>query len=169
MPSTNHSLRFAIGQSGLGPFAAIVSDKGLAAILFGNDRAELLADLAHRFAPAPQEDAAGLVGTLRDVATLIERPSRGTKLALDPQGSPFERKVWRALQRIPAGQTASYADVARRIRAPRAMRAVARARAANPIAVAIPCHRVVRSDGATGGYRWGGARKAMLLAAEAAL
>ena len=169
MHSNPSSVRFAIGSSPLGAFALVASDKGVAAILFGANRPEILADLRRRFEVLPQEDAKGLATLLQQAAAMIADPRRSVALTLAPQGTKFQRQVWDALRQIPAGRTASYADVARRIGSPRAMRAVAQACAANPIAIAIPCHRVVRSDGAAGGYRWGAKRKAMLLAAEAAL
>jgi AraC family transcriptional regulator of adaptative response/methylated-DNA-[protein]-cysteine methyltransferase len=103
-----------------------------------------------------------------EVAGFVETPRRGLDLPLDPRGTAFQRRVWRELRGIPAGQTASYADIARRIGAPRAVRAVAQACAANAIAVAIPCHRVVRTDGTLSGYRWGVERKNALLQREAA-
>jgi AraC family transcriptional regulator of adaptative response/methylated-DNA-[protein]-cysteine methyltransferase len=167
-PKTS-SLRFAIGSSSLGVFAVVASDKGVAAILFGASRPDILADLRRRFEVLPQEDAKGLATLLQQAAAMIADPRRAGVFTLAPQGTKFQRQVWHALRQIPAGCTASYGDVARRIGSPRAVRAVAQACAANPIAIAIPCHRVVRSDGAAGGYRWGAKRKAMLLAAEAAL
>lgn len=163
------ALRFALGESTLGLFAIVASDKRIAAIVFGDSREELLADLTRRFAGLPAEDTAGLVGLTQQAAALIARPQQRGTLTLDPQGTEFQLQVWTALRRIPPGRTASYAEVARDIGAPRAVRAVAQACAANPIAVAIPCHRVVRSDRSAGGYRWGKKRKALLLAAEAAL
>lgn len=163
------TLRFALGESTLGLFAIVASGEGIAAIVFGDSREELLADLTRRFAGLPEEDAKGLAGLTQRAASLIARPQQRGPLTLDPQGTAFQRRVWTALRRIPPGRTASYAEVAREIGAPRSVRAVAQACAANPIAVAIPCHRVVRSDGSAGGYRWGERRKALLLAAEAAL
>jgi AraC family transcriptional regulator of adaptative response/methylated-DNA-[protein]-cysteine methyltransferase len=102
------------------------------------------------------------------VVGLVEAPAVGLDLPLDLRGTAFQQRVWRALRRIPAGETATYREVARRIGAPSAVRAVARACASNALAVAIPCHRVVRSDGASSGYRWGIARKRALLARETA-
>jgi len=169
MHSNLSSARFAIGSSPLGVFAVVASDKGVAAILFGASRPDILADLRRRFEVLPQEDAKGLATLLQQAAAMITDPRRSVALTLAPRGTKFQRQVWDALRQIPPGRTASYADVARRIGSPRAVRAVAQACAANPIAIAIPCHRVVRSDGAAGGYRWGAKRKAMLLAAEAAL
>jgi AraC family transcriptional regulator of adaptative response/methylated-DNA-[protein]-cysteine methyltransferase len=168
LPKTS-LLRFAFGDSALGLFGLVMSETGIAAILFGDSREELVADLRRRFAGPLHEDSVGLASLLQQVAAMIANPRKPATHSLDPQGSQFQRQVWTALLQIPAGSTASYGEVARRIGAPRAVRAVAQACGANPIAVAIPCHRVVRSDGSAGGYRWGAKRKAMLLRAEAAL
>jgi AraC family transcriptional regulator of adaptative response/methylated-DNA-[protein]-cysteine methyltransferase len=108
-----------------------------------------------------------LAPVIRRVIELVESRNSRAGVPLDIQGTAFERRVWSALRRIPAGSTASYAQIAARIGAPQAVRAVARACAANKLAVAVPCHRVVRSDGALSGYRWGVARKRTLLAREA--
>lgn len=105
---------------------------------------------------------------MAQVVGLVEDPSRGATLPLDIRGTAFQQRVWQALQQIPRGQTASYADVAARIGAPRSSRAVARACASNPLAVAVPCHRVVRRDGDLSGYAWGVARKRELLRREKA-
>ncbi|HEY0502382.1 MAG TPA: methylated-DNA--[protein]-cysteine S-methyltransferase [Lysobacter sp.] len=161
-------LRFAIGGCALGQVLVARGECGLRAILLGDERNDLLAELQARFPDvwrleAPME----LADTLREVAGFIEAPQRGLHLPLDPHGSDFQQRVWRALCELPVGTTASYAQIARRIGAPRAVRAVATACAANPLAVAIPCHRVVRSDGALSGYRWGVARKRALLEREA--
>ncbi|MDF3073317.1 MAG: bifunctional DNA-binding transcriptional regulator/O6-methylguanine-DNA methyltransferase Ada [Alphaproteobacteria bacterium] len=169
MHTDNPSLRFAIGDSPLGLFAVAASDAGIAAVIFGETREELVAELRRRFAAAPREDQAGLAATIARITALIANPGKPVDLPLDPHGTAFQRQVWEVLRQIPAGRTLSYGEVASRIGAPSAMRAVAQACGANPIAVAIPCHRVVRSDGSAGGYRWGAARKAMLLRAEAAL
>lgn len=167
--SPDATLRYAIGGSVLGSFAVAVSGAGIVAILFGEDRAALTADLRARLAGEAREDAAGLAALVDRIAALIAAPADDAGLTLAPAGSDFQQRVWCALRRIPAGRTASYGDIARRIGAPRAVRAVAQACAANPIAVAVPCHRVVRGDGTPGGYRWGAERKAQLLRAEAAL
>lgn len=162
-------LRYATGTCALGSFLVAVSSRGIAAILFGETRQGMLEDLRARFLVDSCEDEMGLAAVVRSVATAIGAPNGKVDIPLDPAGSDFQRKVWQALRRIPMGSTASYADIARAIGAPRSMRAVAQACGANPIAVLIPCHRVVRSDGALGGYRWGAGRKAMLLRAEGAL
>jgi len=156
-------LRHASAQTGLGLVTVAVSDKGLRAVVFGED------DLQRRFPKAYlAEDAAGLAPVLAEVAELVAHPGRPSKLKLDERGSELQAAVWKALRAIPAGTTASYAEVARAIGRPSAVRAVAQACGANPLAVVTPCHRVVRSDGSLSGYRWGPERKRALLAAEAA-
>ena len=144
------------------------SRKGLCAILLGDDPEPLLRELQDRFPKA--QLLGGDARFERQVAAVIrfvDAPRVGLKLPLDVRGTAFQQRVWQALRKVPVGGTASYADIARRIGAPRSMRAVAQACAANPLAVAIPCHRVVRSDGALSGYRWGVARKRALLEREA--
>ena len=164
----NAQIRFAIGECSLGSILVAQSDRGICAISLGDDPGALARELQDRF---PQ---AQLIGADREfeqrvaqVVGLIEAPGIGIELPLDVRGTAFQQRVWRALRKIPAGKTVSYADVARRIGAPKSVRAVAQACGANAIAVAIPCHRVVRSDGALSGYRWGVERKRTLLAKEA--
>ena len=160
------TLRFATADTDLGVVLAAASDKGLCAVTLGDDAEALAADLARRFPKARRiEDAAGLAGVLAQVRAAIT--GRGADLALDERGTELQRQVWQALRAIPAGRTASYAEVARRIGRPEAVRAVAQACGANPLAVLTPCHRVVRADGGLSGYRWGVERKAALLAREA--
>lgn len=161
-------LRFAVGQCSLGAILVASSDKGVASILLGDDPDRLVRDLQDRF------PAARLVGgdanyerLVAEVVGFVETPGIGLDLPLDVRGTAFQQRVWQALRRIPAGRTATYTDIARQIGAPAAVRAVAGACAANPIAVAIPCHRVIRTDGALSGYRWGVERKRSLLAREA--
>jgi AraC family transcriptional regulator, regulatory protein of adaptative response / methylated-DNA-[protein]-cysteine methyltransferase len=156
-----------VGQSSLGAILVASSDKGVAAILIGDDPDELVRDLQDRFPNAR------LVGGDREyesmvvrVVGFVETPQIGLNLPLDVRGTAFQRRVWQALQDIPTGQTRSYSEIARSIDAPKAVRAVARACAANNIAVAIPCHRVVRHDGALSGYAWGVERKRELIARE---
>lgn len=161
-------LTFATGTTSLGAFLTAKSNDGVCAILFGRNRGELMCDLHARFPGAElicnEDDLRGLV---IDVARMIESPACNIALPLDIRGTTFQKTVWQALRDIPPGKTASYADVARRIGAPKAVRAVAQACAANKIAVAIPCHRVVKNDGALSGYRWGVERKQTLLGKEA--
>jgi AraC family transcriptional regulator of adaptative response/methylated-DNA-[protein]-cysteine methyltransferase len=165
---TNEEMLFAVGQSSLGAILVASSQKGVAAILLGDDADQLVRDLQDRFPKAR------LLGGNRDyeaivakVVGFVEAPGIGLDLPLDVRGTAFQQRVWRSLRQIPAGQTVSYAEVARRIGAPKAARAVAAACAANDLAVAIPCHRVVRNDGALSGYAWGVARKRDLLDREA--
>ncbi|HWA89661.1 MAG TPA: methylated-DNA--[protein]-cysteine S-methyltransferase [Rhizomicrobium sp.] len=152
------ALSVAVGETSLGLTLVARSAKGVCAVLFGASRAALLRDLRERF---PSEV---FVHETADLERFVD----GSDFALDLRGTAFQQKVWSALRRIPCGKTASYADIARRIGRPSATRAVAGACAANPVAVAVPCHRVVRSDGSLSGYRWGTARKERLLAREAA-
>lgn len=164
----NEEIRFAVGQTSLGAILVASSKKGVAAILLGDDPGELLRDLQDRFPKA------SLIGADREYEALISRivgfvenPGLGLDLPLDVRGTAFQRRVWKALQEIPVGARVSYAEIARRIGSPKAVRAVAGACAANNLAVAIPCHRVVRNDGALSGYAWGIDRKRTLLDREA--
>jgi AraC family transcriptional regulator of adaptative response/methylated-DNA-[protein]-cysteine methyltransferase len=160
-------IRFAIGETSLGALLVACSDRGVCAILLGDDPEALLQDLQDRF------PRANLIGgddafeqMVAQVIALVEQPERSLSLPLDLQGTAFQRRVWQALREIPPGETATYAEIARRIGAPGAHRAVAGACAANPVAIAVPCHRVLRSDGNLSGYRWGVDRKRALLARE---
>jgi AraC family transcriptional regulator, regulatory protein of adaptative response / methylated-DNA-[protein]-cysteine methyltransferase len=164
----DEEIRFAVGQSSLGAILVASSKKGVASILIGDDPNELVEDLQDRFPKAR------LVGGDKEYESLVARvvgfveaPGLGLDLPLDVRGTAFQQRVWQALQEIPVGQTASYADIARKIGAPKAVRAVAGACAANNLAVAIPCHRVVRNDGARSGYAWGVERKRVLIDREA--
>jgi len=161
------ALHFAIGTCSLGHILVAESGKGVTAILFGDNPDAMVRDLQERFPLAKL--TGGDKGKLDEIIRLVENPASGPDFALDPQGTPFQQQVWKALQDIPAGKTASYLDVAKCIGTPEAVRAVAQACGANPIAVAIPCHRVVRSDGGLSGYRWGVDRKRRLLNREAVL
>jgi AraC family transcriptional regulator of adaptative response/methylated-DNA-[protein]-cysteine methyltransferase len=165
-------LRFTFGGSSLGLVLVAVSSRGVAAVLFGDDREQLRCELQSRFpAVALAEDHGELDRLAARIVALVEAPSQGWALSdvpLDLQGTGFQREVWQELGQIPAGSTASYAEVARRLGRPEAARAVARACAANPLAVVIPCHRVVGSDGSLAGYRWGRERKRVLLERESA-
>jgi AraC family transcriptional regulator of adaptative response/methylated-DNA-[protein]-cysteine methyltransferase len=161
------AIRFAVGACSLGAILVASSDRGVCAVFLGDDPAELARQLQSRF------PRARLIGGDRDfeqivakVVGLVEAPGVGVDLPLDVRGTAFQQRVWEALRAIPAGATASYAEIAQRIGAPKSVRAVARACAANAVAVAIPCHRVVRADGGLAGYRWGVERKRALLARE---
>jgi AraC family transcriptional regulator of adaptative response/methylated-DNA-[protein]-cysteine methyltransferase len=164
---SNEEIKFAVGQTSLGAILVASSKKGVAAILLGNDPDALVRNLQDRFAKAH------LIGADRDyealvarVVAFVERPEIGLSLPLDVRGTAFQRRVWQALQEIPVGETVSYAEIARRIGSPKAVRAVAGACAENNLAVAIPCHRVVRIDGSLSGYAWGVERKRILLDRE---
>jgi len=162
-------IRFAVGECSLGSILVARSERGVCAIFLGDDPDALTRELQDRF---PRATLIGADPAFEDVVAkvvgLIEAPGTGVDLPLDVRGTAFQQRVWRALRAIPAGSTASYREIARRIGAPRAVRAVAHACAVNPVAVAIPCHRVVRSDGGLAGYRWGVERKRELLEREAA-
>lgn len=161
-------IRFAVGECSLGSILVAATDRGVCAIWLGDDPGQLAHELERRF---PQARLIGgdaeFEGLVARVVGAVERPRLGVALPLDVRGTAFQLRVWQALQDIPAGATASYADVAAKIGAPRAVRAVAQACAANSLAVLIPCHRVVRTDGDVSGYRWGVERKRVLLAREA--
>jgi len=162
-------IRFAVGETSLGAALVAATDKGVCAIMLGQDPDALARELQDRFPraefvggdPAFEQMVAAVVG-------LIEAPGKRNDLPLDILGTAFQERVWQALRAIPAGKTATYAEIARAIGRPTAARAVAQACAANPLAVAIPCHRVVRADGDISGYRWGVERKRALLDREAA-
>lgn len=162
------AIRFAVGQCSLGAILAAASPRGVCAILLGDDPGTLVRDLQDRF---PRAELVGgdseFEQTVAQMVGFVETPQRGLALPLDLRGTAFQHRVWLALREIPAGSTATYTEIAERIGAPRAVRAVAGACAANPLAVAIPCHRVVRLDGGLAGYRWGVERKRALLAREA--
>ena len=164
----NTEIRFAIGECSLGSILVARSDRGICAILLGDDPDELARDLQDRF------PRASLIGgddqfeqLVARVVGFVEAPGIGLDLPLDVRGTAFQQRVWQALREIPAGVTASYTDIANRIGSPNSVRAVAQACAANALAVAIPCHRVVRNDGGLSGYRWGVERKRALLEKEA--
>lgn len=163
------TLRYAVGHTDLGLVLAAVSESGLRLAILGDDREGLVDDLAARFPGADRvEDTDALIPTLKALAALIAEPGQQVTLPLDAAGTPLQLEVWTALRAIPAGSTASYGQIAAAIGRPTAARAVARACAANPLAVVTPCHRVVRADGGLSGYRWGLARKRALLSREAA-
>jgi AraC family transcriptional regulator, regulatory protein of adaptative response / methylated-DNA-[protein]-cysteine methyltransferase len=161
------AIRFAVGQCSLGSILVASTDKGLCSILLGDDPDRLMRELQDRFPNAQ------LIGGDKEfermVATVIgfvENPKQGLNLPLDVQGTAFQQRVWRALRDIPVGAIASYEEIAKKIGAPSSARAVAAACSANHLAIAIPCHRVVRKDGDVSGYRWGVDRKRALLERE---
>lgn len=163
----NNDIRFAVGQCSLGAILVAQSDRGICAILLGDDPHQLVCNLQDQFRNA------NLIGAdsefeqlIASVVGFVEAPAKSLNLPLDIRGTAFQERVWQALREIPAGSTASYAEIAQRIGAPTSMRAVAQACGANRLAVAIPCHRVVRSDGNLSGYRWGVERKRQLLERE---
>ena len=160
-------IRFAIGECSLGAILVAASEVGVCAILIGDDPDALARDLQDRFPRAELIGGdAGFEQLVAKVVGLVEAPGLGLDLPLDVRGTAFQQRVWQALREIPAGRTVSYADLAKRIGAPKSVRAVAQACGANALAVAIPCHRVVRNDGALAGYRWGVERKRALLERE---
>lgn len=163
----NEEIRFAVGRTSLGDILVASSTKGVVAILLGDDAEALVRSLEDRF------PRARLIGADRDyealvarVVGLVEAPAIGQSLPLDIRGTAFQRRVWQALRKVPPGKTVSYSEIARRIGSPNAVRAVAGACAMNNVAVAIPCHRVVRNDGSLSGYAWGVERKRALLERE---
>jgi len=162
-------IRFAVGESFLGAVLVAATEKGVCAIMLGDDPDALARALQDRF---PRAELIGgdekFERTVAVVVGLVEAPGQRVDLPLDIRGTAFQQKVWQALRAIPAGRTASYAEIAKAVGRPKAVRAVAQACAANPLAVAIPCHRVVRTDGDLSGYRWGVERKRKLLDREAA-
>lgn len=161
-------IRCAIAPSSLGAVLVAATEKGICAITLGDDPGQLKRDLEARFPHASiiTGDAA-FERLVARVVALVEAPARVVNLPLDVRGTAFQQRVWEELRQIPAGTTASYTEIARRIGSPRAVRGVASACAANPTAIAVPCHRVVRSDGTLAGYRWGLERKRALLDREA--
>jgi AraC family transcriptional regulator, regulatory protein of adaptative response / methylated-DNA-[protein]-cysteine methyltransferase len=160
-------IRFAVGECSLGSILVAQSDRGVCAIFMGDDPEQLARHLQDRFPRARLIGGdAGFEELVARVVGLVEAPGLGLDLPLDVRGTAFQQRVWQALRAIPAGETVSYADLAKRIGSPKSIRAVAQACGANPVAVAIPCHRVVRSDGGLSGYRWGVERKRALLERE---
>ena len=166
---TNSARSVAIAATSLGALLVAASDKGVCAILLGDDPETLLHDLQDRFAKARLVGGdAKFEKLVAKVVGLVERPRKDLDLPLDIRGTAFQQRVWKALTTIPVGETRSYAQIARKIGKPAAVRAVAQACAANNLAIAIPCHRVVKTDGGLSGYRWGVARKKEILAREEA-
>lgn len=163
----NTTIQFAVGEFPLGAILVAASERGVCAIFMGDDGDTLARELQHRFPGAePKGGDAELERLMAKVVALIETPRIGLDLPLDVRGTAFQQRVWLALQAIPVGSTATYSEIAQRIGAPKSARAVAQACAANALALAIPCHRVVRNDGGLAGYRWGVERKRALLERE---
>ena len=161
-------IQFAIGQCALGAILVAQSERGICAVALGDDPDALMRELQARFANAQLIDGdARFQQLVAQVIAFVEAPALGLELPLDLRGTAFQQRVWQALRRIPAGSTASYGEIAQAIGAPAAVRAVAGACAANPVAVLVPCHRVLRQDGSLSGYRWGVQRKKALLDKEA--
>ena len=160
-------IRFAVGECSLGSVLVAQSPKGICAILLGDDPDALVRDLQDRFPRATLVgDDTAFEKTVASVIGFVEQPALGLDLPLDVRGTAFQQRVWQALREIPVGSTATYAEIAARIGAPKGARAVAQACGANALAVAIPCHRIVRTDGSLSGYRWGVDRKRNLLEKE---
>lgn len=164
---SGEAIDFAVAACSLGAILVASSARGVCAVLLGDDPDALTRDLQDRFPQARlRGDDPKFATRVALVVGFVEAPRIGLDLPLDIRGTAFQQRVWQALREIPPGQTASYADIAQRIGSPKAVRAVAQACAANHIAVAIPCHRVVRTDGSLSGYRWGVERKQALLMME---
>lgn len=165
---TQMDIRFAVGECSLGSILVAQSSRGICAIFLGDDPDSLLRELQDQF---PKTNLiggdAGFERLVAKVVGFVEAPALGLDLPLDIRGTAFQKRVWHALRKMPAGSTASYTDVAELIGSPNSVRAVAQACGANALAVAIPCHRVIRNDGTLSGYRWGVDRKRALLKKEA--
>jgi AraC family transcriptional regulator of adaptative response/methylated-DNA-[protein]-cysteine methyltransferase len=166
-PSALETLRFGYGDTALGTILLAESVRGVAALFIGDDPAKLLRDLKGAF---PQTevvpDQSGLATNMAKARSLIEAPHLGTDMPLDLRGSPVEIAVWKALQSIPSGETRTYGAIAKELPLTATAQEVGAACAANRIAVAVPCHRVVKSDGSISGYRWGVSRKRRLINLE---
>ena len=157
---TAEALRFGYGETKLGLALVALSDRGVAAILLGDDRPRLRHELADAFPDRRlSEDEAGLAATIAAVVDLVEAPHLGLDLPLDLRGSDLELAVWAALRAIPSGETCTYGTLAKALPVPATAQEVGLACAANVLAVAVPCHRVVKADGSISGYRWGVERK----------
>src|SRR5512147_76522 len=162
-------IRYALASSNLGRVLVAATERGVCAVRLGESDSELVAELRDEFPLSEaREDAAALGETVRRVIECVNGSDSHPEIALDIRGTAFQAKVWETLRHIPRGETRSYAQIAQELKQPKAVRAVANACAANPVAVIVPCHRVVRSDGSAGGYRWGLKRKEQLLASERA-
>lgn len=166
--ATTEDIRLAFGTSWLGSVLVGVSTGGLAAILLGNDQRELRNELTAAFPHARLiSDDAGLQGTVAQIIAFLDAPHNGLDLPLDIRGSALEHAVWQTLRAVPAGQTATYGQIAKSLPLPATAQDVGAACAANVLAVAVPCHRIVKADGSIAGYRWGVQRKRKLINREA--
>jgi AraC family transcriptional regulator of adaptative response/methylated-DNA-[protein]-cysteine methyltransferase len=161
------TLRFGVGETTLGAVLVAESERGVAAILLGDDQDRLTRDLRDAFPTARfVDDQAALTETVAKAVALADAPHLGTDLALDLRGSPLELAVWAALRAIPPGETRTYGAIAKTLPMPATAQEVGAACAANRVAVAVPCHRVVKADGSISGYRWGVHRKRRLINME---
>jgi AraC family transcriptional regulator, regulatory protein of adaptative response / methylated-DNA-[protein]-cysteine methyltransferase len=164
---TKAKIYFAVGLCSMGSILAAQTERGVCAILIGDDPEQLVQDLQDRFPKATLVgDTPEYEELMSKIVGLVENPNTGFGLPLDIRGTAFQKQVWNALQQIPPGTTATYAEIAANIGMPKAVRAVAQACGANSLAIAIPCHRVIRNDGSLSGYRWGVERKRTLLQRE---
>jgi AraC family transcriptional regulator of adaptative response/methylated-DNA-[protein]-cysteine methyltransferase len=169
MHNAGEEIRFTVDKFSLGTVLVAATDKGIAAILLGDSRDELRRELAYAFPKAQLiADDVGLAGKAAKVAAFLDAPNQGLDLPLDIRGSAQEQAVWQALRKVPAGQTTTYGQIAKSLALPATAQDVGAACAANVLAVAIPCHRVVKADGSISGYRWGVQRKRKLINLEAA-
>jgi AraC family transcriptional regulator of adaptative response/methylated-DNA-[protein]-cysteine methyltransferase len=159
-------IRYAWGESSLGPFIAARSERGLVAFEFADRATASVEALRSRFPDAHVAEDAAMADTIERLASVVDHPERDAGLVLDPRGTEYERRVWNALREVPAGRTVTYGDIAAALGAPRDTREVGEACAANTLAILVPCHRVVKKDGSLAGYRWGYKRKRALLARE---
>jgi AraC family transcriptional regulator of adaptative response/methylated-DNA-[protein]-cysteine methyltransferase len=164
------AIRYALATTKLGVLLVAATAKGICAIELGESRAALERGVRARFSSAQRVDAdPELAAHVATIVAHLDDPARALDLPLDVRGTAFQHRVWQALKAIPAGRRTTYGDIARSVGAPSSVRAVARAIATNPVAIAIPCHRVIAKDGTLSGYRWGVARKAALLEREATI
>ena len=160
-------IRYALAGCNLGRVLVAATERGVCAVRLGDSDSELVAELHREFPIADaRQDASSLQDVAKRVVDCVNGSDAHPDIALDIRGTAFQAKVWETLRRIPRGETRSYAQIAQAMKQPKAVRAVAQAIASNPVAVIVPCHRVVRSDGSLGGYRWGLKRKEQLLASE---
>jgi AraC family transcriptional regulator of adaptative response/methylated-DNA-[protein]-cysteine methyltransferase len=168
MQNGGEEIRFTFGKFSLGMVLIAATEKGIAAILLGDSRDELHRELVYAFPQARLvADEAGLADTVAKVVVFLDAPNQGLDLPLDIRGSAQEQAVWQALRNVPAGQTITYGQIAKSLALPATAQDVGAACAANVLAVAVPCHRVVKADGSISGYRWGVQRKRKLINLEA--